>query len=70
MRNLRIKPEDIGCFVRCYYKADYGCMDAVLVDLADDVAEVYFIGLRVKEIVETSDIIAVGPALTASVPRF
>ena len=67
---MRVTAAHIGCFVRCYYREDYGCMDAVLVDVADDLAEVYFVGLKVKELIETSTIVAIGPALTASVPRF
>jgi hypothetical protein len=68
--SAKVKAEHVGNYVRCYYSQDYGCMDAVLVEHAGDLCEVFFIGLRVKEIVETSNIVAVGPPLTAIVPRF
>jgi len=67
---MKVKPEHVGNFVRCYYSENYGCMDGVLVEHADDLSEVYFIGLKVKEIIETANIVAIGPALNAHVPRF
>ena len=70
MRNLRVTANDVGRFVRCYYRDDYGCMDAVLVEEAGDLVEVYFIGLAIKETIETRNIVAIGPPLTAIVPRF
>jgi hypothetical protein len=67
---MKIRPEHVGNFVRVYYSQDYGCLDGVLVEEAGDLVEVYFIGLKVKEIVEAGSIVAIGPALTALVPRF
>ena len=67
---MKVREEHVGNFVRCYYSQDYGCMDGVLVEHADDLVEVYFIGLKLKEIIPTADIVAMGPPLTALVPRF
>lgn len=73
---MKPKPKDAGKFVTVYEEGK-GKMDAVLLEVADDVAEVWFPhldnglgGTGVREIVETKSVVAIGPPVAVSVPLF
>jgi hypothetical protein len=72
----KIKPSDAGKFVTVYFDGE-GKMDAVLLEVQDDVAEIWLPhlasdrgGVGCRTLVETADITAVGPLVAVHVPRF
>ena len=73
---MRIKSKDAGCFVTVYNEGE-GKTDAVLLEVADTMAEVWYPhlenvqgGLGLRDLVETSSIVALGPAVAVNVPLF
>lgn len=72
---MKVKATDTGKFVTVYTEGE-GKMDAVLLEVVEDVCEVWFphivneFGACVRNLVEASSIIAIGPAVAVNVPLF
>jgi len=72
----KVKPQDTGCFVTVYTPGE-GKSDAVLLEVVDDIAEVWYPHLQnesggagARVMVETGNIIALGPPVAVNVPLF
>jgi len=73
---MKIKPTDAGRFVTAYFEGE-GKMDAVLLEVQDDVAEIWLPhlvsedgGAGSRTLVDTADITALGPLVAVHVPKF
>lgn len=73
---MKIRPKDAGCFVTVYNEGE-GKTDAVLLEVQDDLSEVWYPhlngesgGLGLRDIVESKSIVAVGPPVAVNVPLF
>lgn len=76
MKKPRIKAEHAGCFVTVYNDGE-GKTDAVLLEVQDDIAEVWYPhllgkggGFGFRDLVETASIVALGPPVAVNVPLF
>jgi len=72
----KIKSQDTGCFVTVYTPGE-GKSDAVLLEVVDDIAEVWYPHLQndaggagERVMVEVSNIVALGPPVAINVPLF
>lgn len=72
----KVKAKDTGCFVTVYTPGE-GKSDAVLLEVVDDIAEVWYPHLQNeaggagdRAMVETKDIVAIGPPVAVNVPLF
>lgn len=72
----KVKPQDTGRFVTVY-TPDEGKSDAVLLEVVDDIAEVWHPHLQngaggagERSMVETKNIVAIGPLVAVNVPLF
>ena len=72
---MKAKASDTGKFVTVYTEGE-GKMDAILLEVVDDVAEVWYphlaneAGVGVRNLVEVTSIVAIGPAVAVNVPLF
>ena len=73
---MKIKPTDAGSFVTVYNEGQ-GKTDAILLEVSDDVAEVWYPhllndagGAGARDLVETKSIVALGPPVAVHVPLF
>lgn len=73
---MKVKQTDTGNFVTVYNEGQ-GKTDAVLLDVQDDVCEVWYPHLQnesggtgLRDLVESSQIVAIGPAVAVHVPLF
>jgi hypothetical protein len=73
---MKVKATDTGKFVTVYNEGE-GKTDAVLLEVIDDAAEVWYPhlqnksgGVGCRDIIETSSIVIIGPAVAVHVPLF
>lgn len=73
---MKVKQKDTGNFVTVYNEGQ-GKTDAVLLDVQDDVCEVWYPHLQndsggcgLRDIVGTDQIVAMGPPVAVHVPLF
>lgn len=73
---MKIKPRDAGKFVTIYNPGE-GKTDAILLEVTGDIAEVWYPHLQneaggsgIRDLVETSSIVALGPPVAVNVPLF
>ncbi len=73
---MKVKTTDTGKFVTVYNEGE-GKMDAVLLEVIDDVCEVWYPHLQNDDggvgsrcLAETADIVTIGPPVAVHVPLF
>lgn len=73
---MKVRATDTGKYVTVYNEGE-GKMDAVLLEVVDDAAEVWYPhlqndsgGVGNRDTIETSSIVAIGPAVAVHVPLF
>jgi hypothetical protein len=73
---MKLKEKDAGKFVTIYTDGE-GKMDAILLEVTDDIAEVWYPhlqnkagGVGTRELVLTSSVVALGPPVALHVPLF
>ena len=76
MKHPRVKQDDAGKFCTVYNEGE-GKTDAILLEVAEDMAEVWYPhlqaqtgGMGVRDIVDCKSIVAIGPPVAVHVPLF
>jgi len=72
----KVKPTDTGHFVTVYNEGE-GKTDAILLEVQDDIAEVWYPFLQNesggngnRDLIDSKSIVAIGPAVAVHIPLF